>query len=37
MSPARVFPGEERGWIVPVGGAEEKEQDPLILKRFDIG
>jgi cyanophycinase len=34
MSPARVFPGEERGWIVPVGGAEEKIQDPRILSRF---
>lgn len=34
MSPARVFPGEERGWIVPVGGAEEKIQDPRILTRF---
>jgi cyanophycinase len=34
MSPARVFPGEERGWIVPVGGAEEKIQDPRILARF---
>jgi cyanophycinase len=29
-----VFPGEERGWIVPVGGAEEKIQDPRILSRF---
>lgn len=34
MSPPRVFPGEERGWIVPVGGAEEKIQDPRILTRF---
>jgi len=34
MSPARVFPGEERGWIVPVGGAEEKIQDTAILERF---
>jgi cyanophycinase len=26
--------GEQRGWIVPIGGAEEKENDPRILKRF---
>jgi cyanophycinase len=34
MSPSRVVEGEERGWIVPIGGAEEKENDPRILKRF---
>jgi cyanophycinase len=34
MSPSRVLDGEERGWIVPIGGAEEKENDPRILKRF---
>ncbi len=34
MSPSRVAPGDERGWIVPIGGAEEKEHDPRILKRF---
>lgn len=32
--PSKVKQGEERGWIVPIGGAEEKEQDPRILKRF---
>lgn len=34
MSPARIEDHHSRGWIVPVGGAEEKEQDPVILRRF---
>ena len=34
MSPSRVVEGEQRGWIVPIGGAEEKENDPRILERF---
>lgn len=34
MSPARIEDHQTRGWIVPVGGAEEKEQDPVILRRF---
>lgn len=34
MSPARVEPGHARGWIVPVGGAEEKVREPRILERF---
>jgi len=34
MSPSRVAEGDERGWIVPIGGAEDKEHDPRILKRF---
>ncbi len=34
MSPSRVMDGEQRGWIVPIGGAEEKENDPRILERF---
>lgn len=34
MSPSKVPDGEERGWIVPIGGAEEKEDDPRILRRF---
>ena len=34
MSPSRVVEGEQRGWIVPIGGAEKKENDPRILKRF---
>lgn len=34
MSPARVPEGEERGWIIPIGGAEEKEGSAQILDRF---
>src|ERR1700677_4579406 len=26
--------GSEPGWIVPIGGAEEKENSPQILRRF---
>lgn len=32
--PARVREGEQRGWIVPIGGAEEKADHPRILERF---
>ena len=31
MCPSKVADGDERGWIVPIGGAEEKEDDPAIL------
>ena len=34
MSPARSEHDETRGWIVPVGGAEEKVGHPKILQRF---
>ncbi len=34
MSPARVQEDQQRGWIVPVGGAEDKEADIAILRRF---
>jgi len=34
VSPARVPEGGSRGWIIPIGGAEEKERDPVILERF---
>jgi len=34
MCPSKVADGEERGWIIPIGGAEEKENDPGILSRF---
>ena len=34
MSPSRVPEGETRGHIVPIGGAENKENDPKILARF---
>lgn len=34
MSPAKVPAGEQRGWIIPIGGAEAKDSNPLILERF---
>jgi cyanophycinase len=34
MSPAKVQDGEQRGWIVPIGGAEQKNRDGRILARF---
>jgi len=34
VSPAKVQDGAMRGWIVPVGGAEEKEGRAEILRRF---
>jgi cyanophycinase len=34
MSPSPVAPGEERGYIIPVGGAEAKASDSAILRRF---
>lgn len=34
MCPSRIPDGEARGWIIPIGGAEEKEDDPRILKKF---
>ena len=32
--PSKVAEGAERGWIIPIGGAEEKENSPQILRRF---
>jgi cyanophycinase len=32
--PSRVPEGQKRGWIVPIGGAENKENDRRILERF---
>lgn len=34
--PSKVAEGHERGWIIPIGGAEEKEKEnsPQILQRF---
>ena len=32
--PSKVPDGATRGWIVPIGGAENKENDPRILERF---
>lgn len=34
MCPSKIVDGARRGWIVPIGGAEEKEHDPRILERF---
>ena len=32
--PSKIPPGASRGWIVPIGGAENKENDRHILERF---
>ncbi len=32
--PSQVTAGISRGWIIPIGGAEEKDNSPQILKRF---
>src|SRR5215475_68680 len=32
--PSRVPEGQQRGWIVAIGGAENKENDRRILERF---
>lgn len=34
MSPSDSYSGSERGYIIPIGGAEEKLQNPEILSRF---
>jgi cyanophycinase len=34
MCPSRIPDGGERGWIVPIGGAEDRESRRRILKRF---
>jgi cyanophycinase len=34
MCPSRVADGSERGWVIPIGGAEEKNNEPDILRRF---
>ena len=34
MSPARTPDGIERGWIIPIGGGEPKDNSPVILERF---
>lgn len=34
MSPSRIPDGRQRGWIVPIGGAEDSESRRRILKRF---
>ena len=32
--PSKVPDGQRRGWIIPIGGAENKENDRRILERF---
>jgi cyanophycinase len=34
MCASKVIEGNKRGWIIPIGGAEEKENSPQILHRF---
>lgn len=34
MSPSKTPDGATRGWIIPIGGGEEKERDAVILERF---
>ena len=34
MCPSRVAEGERRGWIIPIGGAEDKENDKRVLRKF---
>ncbi len=34
MCAAKVADGKQRGWIIPIGGAEEKDNSPQILQRF---
>ena len=32
--PSKVAAGEKRGWIVPIGGAEDKQDDMRVLRKF---
>lgn len=34
MCASKVAEGRQRGWIIPIGGAEEKDNSPQILRRF---
>jgi cyanophycinase len=34
MCASKVADGKQRGWIIPIGGAEQKDNSPAILKRF---
>ncbi len=34
MCPAKIADGGERGFVIPIGGAEERIDDPVILQRF---
>ena len=32
--PSKVAEGAQRGWIVPIGGAEDKQNDMRVLRKF---
>src|SRR5690606_7151468 len=34
LMPSKPPDGEHRGWIIPIGGAEDKDTNPRILERF---
>ena len=34
MCPAKTTDGQKRGFVIPIGGAEERVNDPIILQRF---
>ncbi len=34
MCPAKIAEGEQRGFVIPIGGGEERLEDPVILQRF---
>ena len=34
MCPSKTPDGEQRGWIIPIGGAEDKENETTILHRY---
>ena len=34
MCPAKVEKNTARGFVIPIGGAEERQNDPVILQRF---
>ena len=34
MAPSPVAPGKNRGYLMPIGGAEDKGSNPRILSRF---
>ncbi|WP_426417257.1 cyanophycinase [Aestuariirhabdus sp. LZHN29] len=34
MCPAKVDEGQQRGFVIPIGGGEERINDPVVLQRF---
>lgn len=34
MCPAKVTEGGQRGFVIPIGGAEDRQENPVILERF---